>query len=175
MAPHTRLPWCRPADAAVAPHRPLQLSLVAGGLRWDDPVPRCAEAIGAETPERDERSLTRAGRVRSRTLLQPPLSRNASSSPRTRTTTRPGPCGTAPTIAGRQPSSRPRAWPTSSPALRFGRERGLRIAVRSGGHNVAGNGPVEGGLVIHLGALKSVQVDPARQRVRIEPGVVLGD
>jgi FAD/FMN-containing dehydrogenase len=60
-------------------------------------------------------------------------------------------------------------------SLRFGREHDLRIAVRGGGHNVAGNGTVEGGLVIDLGAMKSVHVDAARRVVRVEPGVTLGD
>ena len=60
-------------------------------------------------------------------------------------------------------------------ALRFGRDRDLRIAVRAGGHNVAGNGTVDDGLVIDLGAMKSVRVDPANRTVRVEPGVVLGD
>lgn len=60
-------------------------------------------------------------------------------------------------------------------AVRFGREHDLRIAVRGGGHNVAGNGTVEGGLVIDLGPMKSVHVDATNRTVRVEPGVTLGD
>jgi FAD/FMN-containing dehydrogenase len=60
-------------------------------------------------------------------------------------------------------------------AVRLGREHDLRIAVRGGGHNVAGNGTVEGGLVIDLGPMKSVHVDREHRTVRVEPGVTLGD
>ena len=45
-------------------------------------------------------------------------------------------------------------------AVRFGRERGLEIAVRGGGHNVAGNAVCDGGLMIDLSAMRGVHVDP---------------
>jgi len=48
-------------------------------------------------------------------------------------------------------------------AVRFAREAGLDIAVRGGGHNIAGSALVDGGLVIDLSAMKSVRVDPARR------------
>jgi len=60
-------------------------------------------------------------------------------------------------------------------ALRFGREHDLRIAVRAGGHNVAGNGTVDGGIVIDLSPMKTVRVDPAAGRVQVGPGVTLGE
>jgi len=60
-------------------------------------------------------------------------------------------------------------------ALRFGREHDLRIAVRAGGHNVAGNGTVDGGIVIDLSPMRTVRVDPAAGRVQVGPGVTLGE
>src|SRR6059036_1424294 len=60
-------------------------------------------------------------------------------------------------------------------AVRFARERGLEIAVRGGGHNVAGNAVCDGGLMIDLSAMKAVQVDAAKKTVRVEGGATLGD
>ena len=52
-------------------------------------------------------------------------------------------------------------------AVRAAREHGLEIAVRGGGHNVAGNAVCDGGLVIDLSLMRGVQVDPkARRRAR---------
>jgi hypothetical protein len=55
--------------------------------------------------------------------------------------------------------------------VNFARENDLQIAVRGGGHNVAGNAVCEGGLVIDLTLMKGIRVDPARHRVRAEPGL----
>lgn len=60
-------------------------------------------------------------------------------------------------------------------AVRFGRENDLLVAVRSGGHNVAGRGTCDDGLVIDLSAMKGVFVDPASATVRVQPGATLGD
>ena len=60
-------------------------------------------------------------------------------------------------------------------AIAFGRANALAIAVRGGGHNVAGNGSVDNGLVIDLAALKTIDVDRSRGTVRVGPGVTLGD
>lgn len=59
-------------------------------------------------------------------------------------------------------------------AVRFGREQGLPIAVRGGGHSVAGHGTVDDGVVIDLSLMQGVRVDPARHTVSAEPGVTLG-
>ena len=45
-------------------------------------------------------------------------------------------------------------------AVRAAREHGFEIAVRGGGHNVAGNAVCDGGLVIDLSEMRAVQVDP---------------
>jgi FAD/FMN-containing dehydrogenase len=60
-------------------------------------------------------------------------------------------------------------------ALRFARESGLPLAVRGGGHNVAGNAVCDDGLVIDLSGMKAIQVDTAARTARAQPGVVLGE
>jgi FAD/FMN-containing dehydrogenase len=60
-------------------------------------------------------------------------------------------------------------------ALQFARERDLEIAVRSGGHNVAGTALTNGGLVIDLQLMKAIDVDSERRRIRVQAGVRLGE
>ena len=60
-------------------------------------------------------------------------------------------------------------------AVGFARDHGLSLAVRAGGHNIAGNAVGEGGLLIDLSPMKSVRVDPVRRTARVEPGVTLGE
>jgi FAD/FMN-containing dehydrogenase len=60
-------------------------------------------------------------------------------------------------------------------ALRTARENGLVVAVRGGGHNVAGNAICDGGLVIDLSALKAIEVDATARTARVAPGVLLGE
>jgi FAD/FMN-containing dehydrogenase len=60
-------------------------------------------------------------------------------------------------------------------AVRYGREIGLLTAIRGGGHNGAGLGTCDGGLVIDLSAMKGVRVDPATHTVRVAAGCVWGD
>ena len=60
-------------------------------------------------------------------------------------------------------------------AVNFGRENGLLTAVRGGGHNGAGLGTCDGGLVIDLSRMKGIRVDPAAKKVRVEAGCVWGD
>jgi FAD/FMN-containing dehydrogenase len=56
-------------------------------------------------------------------------------------------------------------------AVRFGRERGLIVSIRGGGHNVAGNAICDGGLMIDLTPMKGIRVDAANMTVRAQGGV----
>ena len=57
----------------------------------------------------------------------------------------------------------------------FARAHNLLVAVRGGGHNVAGNAVCDGGLVIDLTGTKTVRVDPARRTARADAGVTWGE
>src|SRR6266516_1929766 len=60
-------------------------------------------------------------------------------------------------------------------AVNFGREQGLDIAIRGGGHNGPGLGSVDDGLVIDLAGLKTITVDPDARTATIGGGCLLGD
>lgn len=60
-------------------------------------------------------------------------------------------------------------------AVNFARAHGLEVAVRGGGHNVAGRATVEGGLMIDLTPMKGVLVDPTRRLVRAQGGATWAD
>jgi len=59
--------------------------------------------------------------------------------------------------------------------VNFGREHHLPLAVRGGGHNGAGLGTCEGGLVIDLVRMRGIRVDPVQHTVRVEGGCTWGD
>lgn len=61
------------------------------------------------------------------------------------------------------------------PAVAFARKHQLPIAVRGGGHSVAGHGTVDAGIVLDLGALTGVEVDKATGTVRVQTGATLAD
>jgi hypothetical protein len=60
-------------------------------------------------------------------------------------------------------------------AVNFGREQGLLIAIRGGGHNGPGLGTCDDGLVIDLSLMKNVRVDSASRTVRVSGGCTSGD
>jgi FAD/FMN-containing dehydrogenase len=60
-------------------------------------------------------------------------------------------------------------------SVAFARDHGLSLAVRGGGHNIAGSALCEDGLVIDLSDMKSVQVDPDQRRAHVEGGATLHD
>lgn len=59
--------------------------------------------------------------------------------------------------------------------VRFARNHGLLVAVRGGGHNIAGKAVCDGGLVIDLSQMKGIKVDPQRRTAVVDPGVTLGE
>jgi FAD/FMN-containing dehydrogenase len=60
-------------------------------------------------------------------------------------------------------------------AVRFARDHGLEIAIRGGGHNVAGTAVCDDGIVIDLSAMRGVRVDPAGRRAWVQGGALWGD
>jgi len=60
-------------------------------------------------------------------------------------------------------------------AVNFAMDTGLPLAVRGGGHNIAGNAVCDGGIVVDLSRMKAATVDPGSRRVTIEAGALLSD
>src|SRR5437773_2653404 len=60
-------------------------------------------------------------------------------------------------------------------AVNFGRDQGLLVAIRAGGHNGPGLGSCDDGLMIDLSLMKSVRVDPQAKTVRVDAGCTSGD
>lgn len=59
-------------------------------------------------------------------------------------------------------------------ALAFARVTGLTVAVRGGGHNVAGSAVCDGGIVIDLSGMKGMRVDPVSRTAWAQPGLTWG-
>jgi FAD/FMN-containing dehydrogenase len=60
-------------------------------------------------------------------------------------------------------------------AVNFARTHGLLVAVRGGGHGVAGHAVCDGGMMIDLSNLRAVRVDPAARRAWVQGGATWGD
>jgi FAD binding domain/Berberine and berberine like len=60
-------------------------------------------------------------------------------------------------------------------AVNVAREKGLLVAVRCGGHSVAGNAVCDDGILLDLSGMKSVLVDPAARTARANGGVLWGE
>jgi FAD/FMN-containing dehydrogenase len=60
-------------------------------------------------------------------------------------------------------------------AVEFAGNAGAALAVRGGGHNIAGSAVCDGGVMIDLTLMKSVSIDPVNRIARVEPGVTLGE
>ena len=59
--------------------------------------------------------------------------------------------------------------------VRFARHHGLPVAIRGGGHNVAGHAVCDGGLMLDLSLMRAVRVDPIRRRAWVEGGATWRD
>ena len=60
-------------------------------------------------------------------------------------------------------------------AVKFAKDNGLVLAIRGGGHNIAGSALCDGGIVIDLSQMKAVKVDAAKRRAIVEGGATLAD
>jgi FAD/FMN-containing dehydrogenase len=60
-------------------------------------------------------------------------------------------------------------------AVNLTRKLGLEVAVRGGGHNVAGRATIDGGLMIDLAPMKGIHVDPKTHTARAQGGVTWGE
>ena len=60
-------------------------------------------------------------------------------------------------------------------SVAFARDHDILLAIRGGGHNIAGNALCDGGLVIDLSTMKSVRIDPDARRAYVEAGATLAD
>jgi len=60
-------------------------------------------------------------------------------------------------------------------AVKFARTHNLLVAIRGGGHNVAGTAACDDGVMIDLSLMKAVRVDPPTRTARVQGGATWGD
>jgi FAD/FMN-containing dehydrogenase len=59
--------------------------------------------------------------------------------------------------------------------VNFARAENFLVAIRSGGHNVAGNAVCDDGIVLDLSRMKGIYVNPDQHTVRVQAGVTIGE
>jgi FAD/FMN-containing dehydrogenase len=59
--------------------------------------------------------------------------------------------------------------------VRFAKEREMPLSIRGGGHNVAGFGTNDGGIVLDLSLMRNIRIDPKRRTARAGGGATWGD
>ena len=57
-------------------------------------------------------------------------------------------------------------------AVKLAREQQLEVAVRGGGHNVAGLSTIDDGVMIDLSPMTSIRVDPKARTARAQGGLI---
>ena len=60
-------------------------------------------------------------------------------------------------------------------AVNFARQQGLAMAIRGGGHSLAGLSTIDGGMLLDLSPMRSVQVDAERKLAHVQGGALWGD
>jgi FAD/FMN-containing dehydrogenase len=79
----------------------------------------------------------------------------------------------APIAAERRPAAVVRVADANDvvAVVNYARDRGLELAVRSGGHSAAGHSTVDGGIVIDLRDMKKLEIDPDKRTAWAETGL----